>query len=68
MDWQVIAPYIVPLVTFAAGYGALNARVARIEQSHVTRPEVEALSRRLDEVVTEIRGLRADLMAIIRER
>ncbi|MNY75555.1 hypothetical protein D3C86_2148610 [compost metagenome] len=65
------------LVTFAFGYGSLSARHGAlldrlkalekdIEQT-VTRAEFKALSNRLDDMVAEIRGLRSDLLAIVRE-
>lgn len=59
------------LAAFAFGYGSLSARLKAFErdvEQTVTREEFKALSRRLDDLVAELRGLRSDLMAVIRER
>ena len=78
MDLKKIHPAItiamalgVPLATFAASYGSLDARLRALEQRSeqtVTRAEYQALSARLDEVVVELRGLRSDLIVVIKER
>jgi hypothetical protein len=67
----VIMPYLVPLVTFAAGYGAVSARLRAVEtrmEETVTRREHEALERRLLEIVQELRGLRAEIVAAVVSR
>ena len=80
METYLIGPAISlagSLAVFAFGYGVLTARYAAlsdrlkalekdIEQT-VTRAEFKALSNRLDDMVAEIRGLRSDLLAIVRE-
>lgn len=61
-------PYIVPLATFAMGYGALHARIKGVEDridDTVSRREFDVMVRRLDELVTEMRGLRHDLISIM---
>lgn len=71
MELHLIAPYAVPLLALAASYGALHTRIKAVEhdiEHTVSRHEFEALSRRLDEVVAELKGLRADLIAVIKER
>ena len=68
---NVIMPYLVPLVTFAAGYGAVSARLKAVEtrmEETVTRREHEALERRLLEIVQELRGLRAEIVAAVVSR
>ena len=68
---NMIMPYLVPLVTFAAGYGAVSARLRSVEQrleETVTRREHEALERRLSEIVQELRGLRAEIVATMFRR
>lgn len=73
--WQsiigIILSLAIPGAGFAAAWGNINARMnaleRRIEQT-VTRTEQQADSRRLDELVTEVRGLRSDLLAIVKER
>ena len=58
------------LAAFAFGYGSLSARLKAMERSvehTVSRAEFKALSSRLDDMVAEIRGLRSDLLAIVRE-
>ena len=68
---SVIMPYLVPLVTFAAGYGAVSARPSAVEsriEETVTSAEHEALERRLLEIVQELRGLRAEIVAAVVSR
>lgn len=71
MDLQHILPYAVPLLALAASYGALSSRLSNVERTinqSVSRHEFDALSKRLDDVVSELKGLRSDLIAVIRER
>lgn len=61
-------PYLVPLATFAMGYGALHARIKGVEnrvEDTVSRREFDVMVRRLDELVAEMRGLRHDLISIM---
>lgn len=61
-------PYIVPLATFAMGYGALQQRIKGVEEKledTVSRREFDSMVRRLDELVTEMRGLRHDLISMM---
>ena len=67
----IVMALVVPGATFAASYGSLDARLRALEQraeQSVTRGEYQALSARLDEVVVELRGLRSDLIVVIKER
>ncbi|MNY40604.1 hypothetical protein D3C86_1753560 [compost metagenome] len=67
----IVAALAVPGGTFAFSYGSLDARIRAVEQRSeqtVTRGEYQALSARLDEVVVELRGLRSDLIVVIKER
>jgi hypothetical protein len=61
-------PYLVPLATFAMGYGALHARIKGVEdriEDTVSRREFDVMVRRLDELVSEMRGLRHDLISFM---
>jgi hypothetical protein len=63
-----LLPYLVPLATFAMGYGALHARIKGVEDridDTVSRREFDVMVRRLDELVTEMRGLRHDLISFM---
>lgn len=63
-----LLPYLVPLATFAMGYGALHARIKGVEdriEDTVSRREFDVMVRRLDELVAEMRGLRHDLISFM---
>ena len=67
----IVMALAIPGATFAASYGSLDARIRAVEhrsEQTVTRAEYQALSARLDEVVVELRGLRSDLIVVIKER
>ena|GEM_PF-5717549 len=74
METYLIGPAISligSLAAFAFGYGSLSARLKAFERDiehTVSREEFKALSKRLDDVVSELRGLRSDLLAIVKER
>ena len=63
-----LLPYLVPLATFAMGYGALHARIKSVEdkvEDTVSRREFDGMARRLDELVSEMKGLRHDLITLM---
>ena len=63
-----LLPYLVPLATFAMGYGALHARIKGVEdrvEDTVSRREFDGMVRRLDELVSEMKGLRHDLISLM---
>ena len=61
-------PFLLTIITTAAGYGSLHSRVKMMEselQDTVSRREHEALERRLLEIVQELRSLRAEIVAAV---
>jgi hypothetical protein len=50
------------------GYGALHARIKSVEdkvEDTVSRREFDGMARRLDELVSEMKGLRHDLITVM---
>lgn len=67
----LILALAIPGATFAAAWGNTTTRLsaveARMEQT-VTRAELAPLIENVREVRDELKGLRADLLSIVKER
>lgn len=73
--WQIIIGIVLGLAipggTFAAAWGNTTTRLAAVEarmEQTVTRAELAPLIENVREVRDELKGLRADLLSIVKER
>jgi len=60
----------ISLVTVGITYGALNTRLRAVEQgllNAITRAEFNGLEVRMGQVVDELRGMRSELLAVVRD-
>lgn len=72
MDHSLVGSVLsggIALLAFAFGYGSVTARIKTLEsqiEHSVTKQEFRSLERRIDELSDEIKGLRSEILGILK--